>query len=117
VEERWIISDREKTGGLKLQELPGELPDAFVCNCDLAARALIDRLKERGIRVPEDIAVTGFDDFPPGSEEDIGLSTFRVDTDAMIEMAIKTILERCAGSDKPFGRMVIGGQPVYRVSG
>ena len=117
VEERWIISDREKTGGLKLQELPGELPDAFVCNCDLAARALIDRLKERGIRVPEDIAVTGFDDFPPGSDEDIGLSTFRVDTDAMIEMAIKTILERCAGSDKPFGRMVIGGQPVYRISG
>ena len=117
VEEKWILSDREKTGGLKMQELPEELPDAFVCNCDLAARVLIERLKDRGIRVPEDIAVTGFDDFPPGSEEDIGLSTFRVDTDAMIELAIKTILERCAGSGKPFGRTVIGGQPVYRVSG
>ena len=117
VEDRWILSDREKTGGLKLQELPEELPDAFVCNCDLTARLLIDRLKERGIRVPEDISVTGFDDYPPGSNDDIGLSTFRVDTEAMMELAIKTILERCAGSRKPFGRTVIGGQPVYRVSG
>ena len=117
VEERWILSDRGITGGLKIPELPEDMPDAFVCNCDLAARALIERLKERGIRVPEDVAVTGFDDFPPGGGDDIGLSTFRVDTDAMIEVAIKTILERCAGSDKPFGRMVIGGQPVYRVSG
>ena len=117
VNEKWILSDREESGGLKLPELPEELPEAFVCNCDLAARALMERLKERGVRIPEDVAVTGFDDFPPGSEEDIGLSTFRVDTDAMIELAIKTILERCAGSDKPFGRTVIGGQPVYRVSG
>ena len=116
VEEKWILPDREKTGGLKLPELPTELPDAFVCNCDLAARALIERLEERGVRVPEDVSVTGFDDFPPGSDGDIGLSTFRVDTDAMISLAIKTILERCGGSDKPFGRTVIGGQPVYRES-
>ena len=116
VEDRWILSDRDKTGGLKMQELPEELPDAFVCNCDLAARAFIERLKERGIRVPEDVSVTGFDDFPPGDEGDIGLSTFRVDTEAMISLAIKTILERCNGSDKPFGRTVIGGQPVYRES-
>lgn len=36
-------------------------PEAFVCANDMMAMALIDRLAEHGIRVPEDIAVTGYD--------------------------------------------------------
>ena len=44
------------------------------------------------------------------------LSTFRVDTGGMIELAVKAISERCGGSGKPFGRTVVGGQPVYRES-
>ena len=32
------------------------------------------------------------------------------------ELAVKTLLERCAGEQKPFGRLVVGGQPVYRDS-
>ena len=44
------------------------------------------------------------------------LSTFRIDTEGMIELAVKAISERCGGSREPFGRMVVGGQPVYRES-
>ena len=116
VREDWIIPDREITGQLEKPVLPAELPTAFVCNCDVAARVLISQLRERGYRVPEDISVTGFDDFPQGGENDIPLSTFRIDTDGMIELAVKTLLERCAGGRKPFGRLVVGGQPVYRAS-
>ena len=117
VRPEWILPDREEDSTLIPPELPEELPDALVCNCDLTARMMIPLLRERGCRVPEDVAVTGFDDFPPAGEEDIPLSTFRIDTEAMVDMAAKMITERCRGSDKPFGRMVIGGQPVYRVSG
>ena len=60
--------------------------------------------------------MTGFDDYPPASESDIPLSTFRIDTGSMIELAVKALLERCAGGQKPFGRLVVGGQPVYRNS-
>ena len=116
VREDWILSDREMTGGLVAPELPEDMPTAFVCNCDLTARLMIEKLNGEGYRVPEDISVTGFDDFPPGSENEVGLSTFRIDTDGMIELAVKTLLERCAGEKKPFGRMVVGGQPVYRKS-
>ena len=116
VREEWILSDREMTGGLVKPVLPEKLPTAFVCNCDMTARMLIDQLREKGYRVPEDISVTGFDDYPPGGEGDIPLSTFRIDTDGMIELAVKTLLERCAGEQKPFGRFVVGGQPVYRES-
>ena len=116
VREEWIIPDREMTGGLVKPALPEELPTAFVCNCDMTARMVIDQLTEKGYRVPEDISVTGFDDYPAGNENEIPLSTFRIDTDGMIELAVKTLLERCAGEKKPFGRLVVGGQPVYRSS-
>ncbi len=116
VREDWIIPDREMTGGLIKPVLPEELPTAFVCNCDMTARMVIDQLQERGYRVPENISVTGFDDYPAGNENEIPLSTFRIDTDGMIELAVKTLLERCSGEQKPFGRMVVGGQPVYRES-
>ena len=116
VREEWIIPDRKMTGGLVKPALPEELPTAFVCNCDMTARMVIDLLKEKGYRVPEDISVTGFDDYPAGNENEIPLSTFRIDTDGMIELAVKTLLERCAGEKKPFGRLVVGGQPVYRSS-
>lgn len=38
-----------------------ELPDAFVCANDSMAVGVCDCLKSRGIRVPEDVLVTGFD--------------------------------------------------------
>ncbi len=117
VKPEWILPDRGEDGILCPPELPDELPEALVCNCDLTARMMTDLLREKGIRVPEEVAVTGFDDYPPGAPEDLPLSTFRIDTGAMVDLAAKMITERCAGSDKPFGRMVIGGQPVYRVSG
>ena len=114
VRPEWILPDRGEDTGLIPPELPEDMPEALVCNCDLTARMMIALLREKGYRVPEDVTVTGFDDFPPGDEDDIPLSTFRIDMEAMVDMAAKMIAERCAGSDKPFGRMVIGGQPVYR---
>ncbi|MCM1506309.1 MAG: GGDEF domain-containing protein [Ruminococcus flavefaciens] len=38
-----------------------ELPDAVICANDVMAVSAINRLTEAGYRVPEDIAVTGFD--------------------------------------------------------
>ncbi|MBR1798257.1 MAG: diguanylate cyclase [Clostridiales bacterium] len=38
-----------------------KLPDAFVCANDSMAVGVCDCLKKRGIRVPEDVLVTGFD--------------------------------------------------------
>lgn len=37
--------------------------DALVCGSDQLARGACDRLRERGLRVPGDIAVTGYDDW------------------------------------------------------
>ncbi len=116
VQQEWILMDRTDEGEWIPLELPEKLPTAFVCNCDVVARKLIQNLENRGVRVPEDISVTGFDDFEIGQPQEPGLSTFRVNTDGMIELAVKTITERCAGERKPFSRTVVSGQPVYRAS-
>ena len=73
-------------------------------------------LQNAGYRVPEDVSVTGFDDYPPGNGTEMGLSTFRIDTEGMVSLAVKAVTERCGGSGRPFGRTVVGGQPVYRDS-
>ena len=116
VREDWVLTDRREDGTMFPPPLPEELPTAFVCNCDLAARMLIEELTERGIRVPEDVSVTGFDDFTGGLEVQPPLSTFRVNTEGMVELAVKNMVERCRGAERPFGRTVVSGQPVYRES-
>ena len=45
----------------KLIEMGGELPDAVMCGNDDMAISVIDCFNEIGIRVPQDVAVTGFD--------------------------------------------------------
>lgn len=112
-----VVRDRDDSNVmLELdKELPEKLPTAFVCNCDVLARSLIDTLARRGLRVPEDVSVVGYDDFNnvPGS---LPLTTFRVNTQAMCQMAVRMIEERCAGDTKPVGRFVVGGECVYRDS-
>ena len=45
----------------KLIRMGGELPDAVICGNDDMALSMIECFDEIGIRVPQDIAVTGFD--------------------------------------------------------
>lgn len=111
-----IVSDRDDENEFHRYELPEKLPSAFVCNCDVVARRLIEQLKEKGIRVPEDISVVGFDDYSNESDESPALSTFRLDSEAMVRTAVRLVDERCSGVQKPFGRVVVGGMPIYRES-
>lgn len=55
-----------------------ELPDVMVCENDALAMGAIDAIRyELGLRVPEDIAVTGFDDVPQASNPQYELTTYR----------------------------------------
>jgi LacI family transcriptional regulator len=52
-------------------------PDALVCANDLIAAGALQRLRELGVSVPEDIAVTGFDDIALASLTSPCLTTVR----------------------------------------
>lgn len=46
-----------------LWKMPGDKPDGIFCGNDQIARGVIDALRERGVRVPEDVSVVGFDNW------------------------------------------------------
>ncbi len=112
----WLISDRDERGHFNELELPPEMPDAFVCNCDEVAYILMEKLKVAGYHIPEDVSLVGFDDHlysmlcvPP-------LTTFRVDVEAMGAAAVTTIIRKIRKKRCIPGRVVIGGQLVVRDS-
>jgi LacI family transcriptional regulator len=62
-------------GTVAMLEAGGELPDALVCANDQMAIGALRALAAHGIRVPDDIAVVGFDDIFPASLCDPPLTT------------------------------------------
>ena len=114
-QEEWLIEDRDETGEIIL-ELPEELPEAFVCNCDLVAYMLIDELEKRGCRVPEDCSVVGFDNYLYPGLLDRGITTYEVDMRGMAEAALRKALERLEGSERGSRIDLVAGHIVEKSS-
>jgi DNA-binding LacI/PurR family transcriptional regulator len=65
--------------------------DAVIVSCDDTAIGVLDALAVRGIDVPADIAVTGFDDLPLASYA--GLTSATHPVEAIAAAAVRTLLE------------------------
>lgn len=75
----------------------GMAPDAVFCRDDLTALGALRALAERGIRVPEDIAVTGWDDSTPAAAVRPSLTSVRADFDQVARRALDLLIERIHG--------------------
>jgi DNA-binding LacI/PurR family transcriptional regulator len=73
--------------------------DGLVCRDDLAAIGALRALRERGYRVPEDVAVTGWDDIAMAAVTHPSLTTIAPDTRAIAVRALDMLEERIAGYD------------------
>ncbi|MEU4560468.1 LacI family DNA-binding transcriptional regulator [Actinoplanes sp. NPDC023936] len=69
-------------------------PDAVFCFNDLLALGAIRTLLEQGVRVPEDVAVIGFDDIEDGRFSTPTLSTVAPDTARIARLAVDLLAER-----------------------
>jgi LacI family transcriptional regulator len=74
----------------------GQLPDAIVCANDQMAIGVLRTLTARGIRVPDDIAIVGFDDIYPATLCDPPLTTVRQPIRGIGERACEQLIERIA---------------------
>jgi DNA-binding LacI/PurR family transcriptional regulator len=61
---------------------------------DQCSVGLIARLRDRGVRVPEDVSVVGFDDTRLARSASLNLTTIAQDTGAIARHAIDRAIER-----------------------
>ncbi|MGH8133681.1 MAG: substrate-binding domain-containing protein, partial [Steroidobacteraceae bacterium] len=74
-----IEGDFTEEGGYRAGRLIAERPEAIFAANDMMAVGCLVALREAGIRVPQDMALTGFDDIPLARFVSPPLTTVRVD--------------------------------------
>lgn len=116
VKKEWIISDRNLEDGRIKIELPERMPTAFVCNCDLTAEILIEKLENKGYKIPNDISVVGYDDFTYYSRGDNKLTTYHVDTDQIATESFRILIKRIKKVGEHVGVHVVRGKILIRDS-
>lgn len=88
------------------------LPDVVVCENDVLALGAIDAIRHGlGLRVPQDIAVTGFDDIPIAASPAYDLTTYRQPITQMAHALVK-VLDGVSRAD-----VILPGQFIARNSG
>jgi LacI family transcriptional regulator len=92
---------REILAARQLGGRGGEMPDAIVCANDQMAIGAMRELQAAGIRVPQDIAVTGFDDIALGALLAPPLTTVHQPMRLLGERACAMVLERIADPALP----------------
>lgn len=79
---------------LRILETGAPLPDALICANDLIALGAMQQLRRSGLRIPDDVAVTGIDDTPFGLIVEPELTTVRQPIDQIGEEAVSMLLSR-----------------------
>jgi DNA-binding LacI/PurR family transcriptional regulator len=78
--------------------LERKLPfDGLFCASDLIAIGAMRALQERGVRIPSDVAVGGFDDIPVASFANPSLTTVQQDTKTAANLLVDTLLALIQG--------------------
>ncbi|WP_223475890.1 LacI family DNA-binding transcriptional regulator [Oricola indica] len=83
---------------LELMELDNP-PDAIFCANDMMALGCIEALNEKGYKVPDDIAVIGFDDRPIAQFTHPPLTTLVLPHYEMGEIAVEMLVDLAGGLD------------------
>ena len=104
-----------RTGTEKLLELP-EPPTAIFVASDDMAMEVITVIMERGLKVPNDISVIGFDDNPAALYGPVGLTTIKQPLFQMAEESVKTLNQIVTGKKKAPIQTILKPELVIRES-
>lgn len=113
-----IINDRDNKGSLIDLDLPSKdkMPTAFVCNNDITAARLVHQLHKEGYKVPEDISVTGFDNFLGQQTITVPLTTVSIKPEDIAKVAADLIIAKINGTPYIKGRHIVSGSLLIRDS-
>lgn len=102
------------------QAAGGELIDsghtAIVCASDLMALGAIRAARSRGLSIPEDVSVVGFDDSPLIAFTDPPLTTVRQPVTGMGEAAVSALVSEISGTRVPRTELLFHPELIVRGS-
>ncbi|MGG5368660.1 LacI family DNA-binding transcriptional regulator [Enterococcus sp. AZ196] len=93
-----------------------ELPNALFASSDALAVGAMQAIQAAGLRIPEDISVVGFNDVSVAKYVSPALSTIKVETEWMGELAILTILELAKEFSPVPRKIMLGTKLIQRES-
>ncbi|PYG01664.1 transcriptional regulator, LacI family [Georgenia satyanarayanai] len=89
---------------------------AIICGSDLMALGAVRAARSRGLSVPEDVSVVGFDDSPLMAFTDPPLTTLRQPVDAMSHAAVTSLVAEISGSRAPRSELLFVAELIVRGS-
>ncbi len=92
------------------------MPTAFLVGSDFMAAGTINALRQRGLRVPQDVSVMSIDGFNLAAIEDVPLTAVHVPRDELGLEAVQTLQQRLIRPDAPVGSLLLYGQLAVRES-
>lgn len=91
-------------------------PTAIFAANDLSAFGAIEAIKERGLRVPDDVSVIGFDDIPMASQIYPALTTVRQPLNQMGASAVNLLVSMISGLNPVSKRVSLPTELIVRAS-
>ncbi|WP_251899275.1 substrate-binding domain-containing protein [Lactiplantibacillus paraplantarum] len=95
------ITDGQALGKQLAYLNPSDRPTAIFTNSDEVAVGVIDELQRQHFRIPDDMAVMGYDDQPFAAVAQVPLTTVRQPVAAMAKMAVDQLLHHLGRLDRP----------------
>lgn len=108
--------DFTRRSGRRIASEMTELPDAIVCANDQMALGVLDVLDRLGIRVPEDVIVTGFDGIAAGRHSRPTLTTVHQPMVELGRAAVQVITARLADPARAKQSLTLAVRVVLRES-
>ena len=104
-----------REGAAALLDLP-EPPDAVLCANDIMAIGALETAARRGLHVPDDLAVMGFDDIEAAGLISPGLTTMANPAREIGQACARLLLDRLSGQAAGYREVVIPARLVRRQS-
>jgi LacI family transcriptional regulator len=100
----------------RLLDAGGAVPQALVCANDQMAVGALQTMERRGIRVPQDVAVVGFDGIPLGRVVRPSLTTVSQPMRRLGETAVDLLMERLRDPDREPRSVLLPVAQTHRTS-
>ncbi|MDC7250614.1 MAG: LacI family DNA-binding transcriptional regulator [Sphaerochaetaceae bacterium] len=83
-----------------------DFPSSFVCTNDAVALGCIRAVIDRGLRVPEDVKVVGFDNTNISQYSNPEISTVDIDSEAIGDFAVTMLLDKINGKKRDHKKII-----------